>query len=135
MELNIIKEFQMPFQTTPVEIKPVVYQKMYIAVLDTVPDHMVPVLVSHSVLNAHIQFEKNTEDSSYTDWLQNSFRKCVIKVNQKEFDRIATTLSVHLGHENTTLGGIKSCAVVKPVYSDAIPNVLKFAKLWSPSND
>ena len=142
----IIKEFQKTFQTTPIEIKPAVYQKMYIAVLDTVPDHMVPVLVAHSVLSAHLEFEAVTTplvtggstkvyDMVYKDWLKESFRKCVVKVNQKEFDRIATTLSVHLGHENTTLDGIKSCAVVKPVYSDAIPNVLKFAKLWSPSND
>ena len=135
---DLIINFQNTFKTTPIEIKPVVYSKMYIAVLETVPDHMVPVLVAHSVLGAHLQFEKDEEDSYqledcvYHQWLHNSFRKCVVKVNQKEFDRITRDLPVYLGHENTTLSGIKSCAVIKPVQSNAVPNVLKFAKLWRP---
>ena len=32
--------------------------KLYIAVLDEVPDHMVPVLVAHAILGAHIEFSK-----------------------------------------------------------------------------
>ena len=65
-------------------------------------------------------------------WLKDSFRKVVLRVNRKEFDKIRTTLTCWEGHENTTVGGEKSCLVVFPVESDAIPNVLKFAKLWKP---
>lgn len=107
------------------------YTKLYIAVLDTVPDHMVPVLVAHSMLGAHLAYYDN---NIYKEWIENSFRKCVVKVNQKEFDKISKLHeNVYLGHENTTLDGIKSCAIPLPVMSNDIPNVLKFAKLWNPT--
>lgn len=103
--------------------------KLYIAVLDEFPDYMVPTLVAHSVLAAHIKFSDN---QYYQDWLNNSFKKCVVRVGQKEFDKIANLPNVHLGHEIHTLEGKSSCAVVCPCGDETIPNVLKFAKLWSP---
>jgi hypothetical protein len=102
--------------------------KLYIAVLDEFPDFMVPTLVAHSVLSAHITFQEKLD---YKAWLNTSFKKCVLRVNQKEFDKIALLSDVYLGCESTTLGGKMACAVVCPspfVY----PNVLKFAKLWKP---
>lgn len=104
--------------------------KLYIAVLDEFPDYMVPTLVAHSVLAAHLKFNDN---SVYQQWLNESFKKCVIRVNQKEFDKIAKLELVHLGHESNTLEGRKSCIVVCPIEGE-LPNVLKFAKLWSPKN-
>ena len=101
--------------------------KLYIAVLDEFPDFMVPTLVAHSVLGAHLQFYGLP---AYDDWLTNSFRKCVLRVNQKEFDKISKLDMVYLGHENKTLDARKSCAVVCP--RETFPNVLKFAKLWAP---
>jgi hypothetical protein len=89
---------------------------------------MTPTLVAHSVLSAHLKFQGNTE---YDDWLENSFKKCVVRVNQKEFEKIAKLQNVHLGYEKHTLGGKPACVVVCP--SSEIPNVLKFAKLWKPS--
>jgi len=103
---------------------------MYIAVLDEVPSHMVPVLVAHSVLNAHIKFSTCNVLPSYTTWLRDSFKKVVLKVNRKEFDKISEITAVYLGHENTTLEGTKSCIVVCP--RDEYPNVIKFAKMWQP---
>lgn len=113
---------------------------MYIAVLDEVPDYIVPTLVAHSVLGAHEHFIKvnNLDDivvykyPLYIDWFKNSFKKCVLRVNRKEFDKIAAISGTYLGHENKTLNGIKSCAIPCPVTDDQLPNVLKFAKLWSP---
>lgn len=104
--------------------------KMYIAVLDEFPDYMTPTLVAHAVLSAHMQFRM---DPCYNMWLVNSFKKCVVRVNQKEFDKIAQLNDVYLGSENKTLEGKKSCAVVCPRFDN--PNVLKFAKLWKPKND
>lgn len=101
--------------------------KLYIAVLDEFPDFMTPTLVAHTMLGAHLVFENNKD---YQEWLNNSFRKCVVRVNQKEFDKISALPEVYLGHENKTLGGKKSCAVICP--RTETPNVLKFAKLWSP---
>lgn len=105
--------------------------RMYIAVLDEFPDFMTPTLVAHSVLSAHLKFQDIPE---YQDWLNNSFKKCVVRVNRKEFAKIVELKNVHLGHENNTLGGMKSCAVICPT-PDPQANVLKFAKLWRPQND
>ena len=103
--------------------------KMYIAVLDEVNAFMVPTLVAHSILNAHMAFQHT---DVYKDWFANSFRKVVLRVNRKEFEKIRSTLLCWEGHENTTLGGDKSCLIVEPVQSDAVPNVLKYAKMWKP---
>jgi hypothetical protein len=114
--------------------------KLYIAVLDEAPDYMTPTLVAHSMLGAHIYFTTNPsvggdEFRRYVIWLENSFKKCVVRVNQKEFDKIAAIPNTYLGHENTTLDGRKSCAIPIPVANDDLPNVLKFAKLWKPKHD
>lgn len=112
-------------------------KKMYIAVLDQVPDFMVPTLVAHSVINAHMKFadadslhEQFFDD--YQDWLENSYKKVTLRVNRKEFDKISALPYVWLGHENTTLEGKPSCVVVCPMDDDQRPNVLKFAKMWEP---
>lgn len=107
--------------------------KLYIAVLDEVPDHMVPVLVAHAVLGAHMKFvnpASNPNWVKYDAWFLNSFKKVVLRVNRKEFEKIKALDDVFLAHENSTLGGEKSCAVVCPRCE--IPNVLKFAKMWKP---
>lgn len=103
--------------------------KLYIAILEDFPDYMTPTLVAHSVLGAHLKFENNI---NYQFWLKNSFKKCVVRVNKKEFDQISLIPETYLGHENKTLNAIKSCAVVLPMDKTILPNVLKFAKLWKP---
>lgn len=114
--------------------------KLYIAVLDEFPDYMVPTLVAHAVLGAHLKFMVNAREPDlppmypeYIDWLANSFKKCVVRVNQKEFDKIAALSDVYIAHEKKTLDGRDSCVIVCP--RDEIPNVLKFAKLWAPKRD
>lgn len=112
--------------------------KLYIAVLDEFPDYMVPILVAHAVLGYHRQtyvasHEANSlsaYEALYEKWLEESFKKCVVRVNQKEFDKISQLPNVGLFHENNTLGAKKSAAVL--CVDDHIPNVLKFAKLWKP---
>lgn len=106
-----------------------VYSKMYIAVLDEAPDYMVPTLVAHSILNAHQVFCMN---ETYVCWYHDSFRKVVVRVSRKEYDNIKSTLEHWEGHENTICNGEGSCLIVLPVMRDAVPNVLKYAKLWKP---
>lgn len=113
-------------------------KKMYIAVLDEVPDFMVPTLVAHSVINAHVHFSGSPGhiQEQYSDWLENSFKKVTVRVNRKEFQKIQDSgIPVWLGHENTTLNAEKSCAVTLPMEDDQRPNVLKFAKMWAPQQD
>lgn len=105
--------------------------KLYIAVLDTFPDYMTPTLVAHTVLGAHLSF---CDEPDYKYWLEKSFKKCVVRVNQKEFDKIAALpFSVYKGFEKHTLEGRISCLIPLPRLE--IPNVLKFAKLWKPISD
>jgi len=101
--------------------------KMYIAILDEFPDYMTPTLVGHSVLGAHLKFEN---DSDYKEWCHYPFKKVVVRVDQKEFDKIKELPKVHIGHEMHTLNGKDSSVVVCP--RKEIPKVLKFAKLWKP---
>lgn len=108
-------------------------KKMYIAVLDEAPDYMVPTLVAHSMLNAHKYFSTNW-NSTYFDWFDNSFRKVVLRVNRKEYNKIKLERAYWEGHENTICEGKGSCLVVLPVESDNVPNVLKFAALWKPQD-
>lgn len=54
--------------------------KLYIAVLDEVPDFITPTLVAHAVLGAHLAFSENT---SYRAWLKDSFKKCVGREGQQ----------------------------------------------------
>ena len=137
---DIVNEFcsNPIYRTTKIEIVPVKYLKLYLAVLDEVPDYVVPTLVAHSMLGAHLSmYEKHiltmdSQDALYDQWLKESFRKCVVKVDRKAFEKIKKLNKVYLGHENTTLNGEKSCAIPSPVWSDDVPNVLKFAKLWEP---
>lgn len=114
-------------------------KKMYIAVLDEAPDYMVPTLVAHSVINGHVYFTgfhpDSTEFEVYEDWHINSFRKVVLRVSRKEYDKIKLIGHYWEGHENTICDGKGSCLVVLPVESDAVPNVLKFAKLWAPKKE
>jgi hypothetical protein len=104
--------------------------RLYICVLDEFPDFMTPTLVAHAVLGAHLKFSGNPD---YEDWLKNSFRKCVVRVKQKEFSKILEIPDVYCGWENKTLDGKISCLVPLPQKNDDIPNVLKFAKLWKPN--
>ena len=103
--------------------------KLYIAVRDQVPDFIVPTLVAHTILNADAAF---ADFEQYQQWKQQSYKKCVVRVNDREWDKIAALEHVYLGYELHTLDGQMSCAIVLPCLNSELPNVLKFAKLWSP---
>lgn len=110
--------------------------KLYIAVIDTFPDYMTPTLVAHATLGAHIEFSRQYIANEtgickdYPKWLVESFKKCVVRVNQKEFDKICELPGIYKAFEKHTLGGSISCIVVCP--REENPKVLKFAKLWKP---
>lgn len=104
--------------------------KMYIAILDEAPDYMVPTLVAHSVVNAHINMNFHPE---YREWLSESFRKVTIRVDRDEYEKIKEKCEVwHEGSENTICGGNGCCLVVLPMQSEDRPYVLRNAKLWAP---
>ena len=108
--------------------------KLYIAVREDFPDYMTPTLVAHAVLGAHLEFSRKyiIDEIKYKDyliWLEQSFKKCVVRVSRKEFEKIGQLPDVYPAFEKHTLGGEVSCYVVMP--RNEVPNVLKFAKLWN----
>lgn len=112
--------------------------KLYICVREDVLDYITPTLVAHATLRHHRHWHDLVihEDKQYKDWLHNSFKKCVVRVNLKEFEKIRKLRETHQMHiteswENKTLNGEVSCLTVV-AEDDSIPNVLKFAKLWKP---
>lgn len=113
--------------------------KLYLAVLDEVPDSMVPVIVAHAVLRAHEAFYclSGKPDSEgeyyYTKWYKESFKKVVLRVNRREFFKIKELDNVVLTHENSTLDGEDCCAVLCP--REEWPNVIKYAHMWAPKNE
>lgn len=116
--------------------------KMYICVRDAVPDFMVPTLVGHAVLRHHMFAQDIQRDewkpeqqhtTIYKDWLRDSFKKCVVRMNVKEFNKVLELDGISCSWENSTLNGAISCVTI--VVDKDVPNVLKFAKLWSPKND
>ena len=110
---------------------------LYIGILDTVPSQMVPVLVAHSVMNADTAYQDRERYAEavdrYLDWKLNSFRKCTLSVNEKEFGRLCQLHpGVFTGYENTVLGGAPSCVIPLPYNREDRPNVLRYARLWEP---
>lgn len=102
-------------------------KKMYICVHENVPDYMTPTLVAHATLRHHLKYQN---DDTYTDWLNNSFRKCVVKVNQKEFNKILKLPNIECSFENTVMNAETSCITIIADTDDH--KVLKFSKLWKP---
>ena len=109
--------------------------KLYIAVREEVPAHMVPVCVAHAVLvadEAYVEHEDLAVRERYSLWKDLSFKKVVLSVNDKEWRKIKSQVpfTTH-SHENTTLNG-EPCVLI-PVPQWENPNVLKFAKMWKPN--
>ena len=62
--------------------------------------------------------------------MEHSFKKCVVRVNRKEFEKIRKLPAVVESWENNTLNGEVSCVTIIAETNEH--NVLKFAKLWKP---
>lgn len=109
--------------------------KLYICVLDEFPDYMTPTLVAHAVLRHHLSEvnQPSNEHYRYKNWLEESFKKCVVKVNRKEFEKIRNLPNIVESWENNTLNGNVTCVTI--VSDGKEHNVLKFAKLWKPLGD
>lgn len=105
--------------------------KLYICIREDYPDYMTPTLVGHAVLRHHLKMIG--DNSRYNKWLIKSWKKCVVKVNAKEFAKIAELPDTVKTSESTTLNGEVSCVTIIATKDEH--NVLSFAKLWKPSHE
>ena len=99
--------------------------KFYIAVLDTVDSGHQILSVAHGTLMAHLKFKDVPE---YKEWISNSFRKCIIKVNQKEFNKIKEDIPEITIVTEGALDNQEIAIAICP--REDYPNVIKFAKLF-----
>lgn len=100
---------------------------MYILVLDSIPNNFVPVICAHSSLSAHLKWNNNNK--KYNEWLKDSYKKCVVSVNQKEFDKAKTFDDVIVQTE-AGLGGIEVAIVLCPRDKENYHKAVNFYKLW-----
>lgn len=105
------------------------YYKLYIIIRNDFPDYMTPTLVAHSILNANDHFAHRLE---YSTWKRQSFKKVVVRVNTKIFNKIKDKYECFSGHENNACGGEVTCLIPLPVLNSNIPKEFKFAELWKP---
>src|SRR5574337_1870775 len=77
--------------------------------------------VSHVTLMAHLAFKDLPE---YQDWLTNSFRKCLVLVNNKEFSKMKQLPNVVVATESAC-GNREITLALAP--RTEWPNVVKFA--------
>ena len=63
--------------------------RMYILIGPNCPDDIAPLMAAHAALACYREFHYVLE---MQDWVENSFRKCVCRVNAKEWERARHTL-------------------------------------------
>lgn len=100
--------------------------KEYIFVLDDVPPEMVPVICAHASLIAHIEWYE--DNSYYREWFFDYFKKCVCKVNKKEFEKIRLLEYNKVITESKLDREVAIVLCPRPVYT----KVVTYAKLWLP---
>ena len=99
--------------------------KLYILVKDSIDIGLAMTAVAHASLVAHLQFHKDLE---YQQWLNESFKKVVCKVNEKEFEK-AKTFDNCVIITDSSLGHAEIAIVFKP--RNEFPKPFKFYKLYS----
>lgn len=102
--------------------------KMYICVKKDVPDNFVPVICAHAGMIAAFDF---AEHPNFKLWRQISFKKCVVAVNEKEWEKAKQEPDYTILTESN-LGGREVAMVFCPRHE--WPKVFQFMQLWRPQN-
>lgn len=100
--------------------------KMYIVIRDDVPDNFVPVICGHASLVCYL---RHKDDYRMIDWLNASFKKCVVSANGRWDEILEYT---DWGYEVITesaLGGSEVALAFVPCNDHP---VLKKLPLWKP---
>lgn len=100
--------------------------KMYILVRDSIDIGHAMLAVGHGVLACYLRFEK---DPIMQEWVKDSFRKVVCKVNDKEFER-AKMFNGSVLMTESGLDGAETALVFCPRLDDKWDKPFKFYKMW-----
>lgn len=99
--------------------------KMYILVKDTVPSNYVPVVCAHASLSCYLKYE-HTSDMEM--WINFSFKKVVVKVNDSEFE-LAKEIEKSLVITESSLNNMEVAIVLSPRQN--FPEFVKRLPLYS----
>lgn len=102
--------------------------KMYILVLDWVPDHMVPVICAHASLSAYLNL-KDQYVGEFEEWLGTSFQKVVCRVSQDEFELAMKKQDGYWIINESSLSRVVALTFVPRKENH---KCFKFFKMWKP---
>lgn len=97
--------------------------KMYICIKDDVPKNFVPVISAHASLACYLKYK---DSEIIQEWLDKSFRKVIVKVNEKEFNKAKELDSVVL--TESALDGIEVAVAIPPMVE--CPKFMKYLQLY-----
>ena len=100
------------------------YSKMYILIKEDVDIGHALLACAHGTLMCYLKYS-NTPD--FEEYLKNSFRKCVCKVNEKEFEQ-AKKFENYVIVTESALGNAETALVFSPRL--VWPKAFQFYRLW-----
>lgn len=104
--------------------------KMYILIPDDVPDNYVPVSSAHASL---INYKRYPNDIGMRCWLEQSFRKVVVKATHEEIEKAKTLADKFTDVTESNLDGMLVAVSFCPrAYFDPF---FKTLPLWKPTGD
>lgn len=98
--------------------------KMYILIKEFVPNNFAPVIAAHASLACYLKY---SDDPEMQTWISGVFKKCVCKVNEKEFEN-AKSVERNLLLTESALDNQEVALVFSPRIE--YPKMFQFFKLW-----
>jgi peptidyl-tRNA hydrolase len=98
--------------------------KMYILIKEGLPEGKAIVAAAHASLAAYLKFQDREDVKK---WLSGPFRKCICKVNEKEFEK-ATSFEDSITLTESSLDNMEVAIAFCP--REEWPKPFKFYRLW-----
>lgn len=129
-KINELKEHGKPLSgyvlPKKIEVDPNSTLKMYILIRDSIDLGHAMLAVGHGVLACYLKF---VNDEWMIKWLKSSFRKCVCKVNDKEFTK-AKSFRDYVLMTESGLDGAETALVFCPRPNDQWDKPFTWYKLY-----
>ena len=98
--------------------------KMYILVRENVPSSFVPVVAAHASLACYLKFKSHPDMEK---WLEESFKKVVCTVGEKEFAN-AKDVEDNVVMTESALGGVEVGVAFRP--REEYPKMFKYFQMY-----
>jgi len=105
--------------------------KMYILMLDEVPDASAPVMAAHSSLMC---YDRYRADRFMTEWFYTSFKKVVCRVSREEFNKARKDCDKSVITKESNLDYMECSITFCPRPKEDYPPFFRSLPLWKPSS-